>query len=223
MREDLEQQEQMAALKAFWGTYGKLISLTLSMIILVSASFTAWDFYKQSRLKKASELLLSLEQNIENQKIESAILIIDELEKSFPNFLQRGLGGLILSKALVFDDRKDDAEVQLRKLINHKDLGIYWVARIRLAGLLLDMNKPAEAIDILPESSPENWSGIVNDRRGDVFLALGKKDNARGAWIKALEAYSKDSADIQATKMVERKIATINSLQLPDSDSKDKK
>ncbi len=212
MREDLEQEEQLAALKAFWATNRKWITTILAILVLLSFSTTGWRYYKENRLLKASKLLSSVEQSVEEQKIDDAILITNELSKNYASYLQAGLAGLILSKALVFDDRVEEAEFQLRKLLNFNS-EVSWIARVRLAGLLLDMNKPAEALEILPEEIPAIWTGIVSDRRGDVLLALGKKNEAKRAWLKALDGYGKDGAGGIAGNMVKMKLATIEALQ----------
>ena len=201
MREDLEQQEQLAALKAFWATNRKWITSILVILGLVSVVTTGWKYYTESRQLKASKLLSSMQEAVEEQKIDDAILITNELANEYSSYPQRGLAGLVLSKALVFDDRKEEAEKQLRSLLNINS-DVSWVARVRLAGLLLDMNKPVEALNILPEKIPSIWVGIVSDRRGDVLMALGKKAEARSAWVKALQVYGADRAKGVARNMI---------------------
>lgn len=218
MREDLEQQEQLAALKAFWATNRKWITSILIILVIVSVTTTGWKFYTENRQLQASKLLSSVQEAVEEQKIDDAILITNELAKKYSSYPQRGLAGLVLSKALVFDDRQEEAEKQLRSLVNI-DSDVSWVARVRLAGLLLDMNKPVEALDILPEKIPPIWTGIVSDRRGDVLMALGKKAEARSAWVRALEVYSSDRAEGVARNMIMMKLATIDSLQAVDEKS----
>lgn len=218
MREDLEQQEQLAALKAFWATNRKWITSILIILVIVSVTTTGWKFYAGNRQLQASKLLSSVQEAVEEQKIDDAILITNELAKKYSSYPQRGLAGLVLSKALVFDDRQEEAEKQLRSLVNI-DSDVSWVARVRLAGLLLDMNKPVEALDILPEKIPPIWTGIVSDRRGDVLMALGKKAEARSAWVRALEVYSSDRAEGVARNMIMMKLATIDSLQAVDKKS----
>ena len=218
MREDLEQQEQLAALKAFWATNRKWITSILIILVIVSVTTTGWKFYTENRQLQASKLLSSVQEAVEEQKIDDAILITNELAKKYSSYPQRGLAGLVLSKALVFDDRQEEAEKQLRSLLNI-DSDVSWVARVRLAGLLLDMNKPVEALDILPEKIPPIWTGIVSDRRGDVLMALGKKAEARSAWVRALEVYSSDRAEGVARNMIMMKLATIDSLQAADKKS----
>ena len=218
MREDLEQQEQLAALKAFWATNRKWITSILIILVIVSVTTTGWKFYTENRQLQASKLLSSVQEAVEEQKIDDAILITNELAKKYSSYPQRGLAGLVLSKALVFDDRQEEAEKQLRSLVNI-DSDVSWVARVRLAGLLLDMTKPVEALDILPEKIPPIWTGIVSDRRGDVLMALGKKAEARSAWVRALEVYSSDRAEGVARNMIMMKLATIDSLQAVDKKS----
>ena len=113
MREDLEQQEQLAALKAFWASNRKWITSVLIILVLISVSTTGWKYYTESRQLQASKLLSSMQEAVEEQKIDDAILITNELSKNYSGYPQRGLAGLILSKALVFDERKEEAEKQI--------------------------------------------------------------------------------------------------------------
>ena len=211
MREDLEQQEQIQTLRAFWESNKRWITTIAFGIVIVIGSYNGWSFWQKNQKEKASLLLINVEKNINNQNLSIALELLKKLSTKHENSLQRGLGGLIVAKALIADERKQDAEKEFRSLIKNTNSGISWLARIRLAGLLLDMNRPGDVLNIIPEDIPAQWAGLASDRRGDALQAIGRSKEAQKMWEKALVAYENDGLQLAAAKIVSRKIATINS------------
>ena len=66
------------------------------------------------------------------------------------------------------------------------------IARVRLAGVLLDEKKYEQALKALTFEVPTTYLPAVLDRRGDVLAAQNKTDEARAAYQRAL-----DTADAQ--------------------------
>ena len=65
------------------------------------------------------------------------------------------------------------------------DAGYQAVAKLRLAAILLDKKAYDEALQQVSGSFPKDFSGLVADRRGDIFLAQGKKAEAKTEYEKA--------------------------------------
>ena len=61
------------------------------------------------------------------------------------------------------------------------------IARVRLAGVLLDEKAYAEALQVLGAEVAPAQRVAVADRRGDVLFAQGKLDEARKAYQQALD------------------------------------
>jgi predicted negative regulator of RcsB-dependent stress response len=61
------------------------------------------------------------------------------------------------------------------------------VARVRLAGVLLDEKNYDEALKVLAGDVPAVHQTAFADRRGDVLYAQGKTSEARAAWQQALD------------------------------------
>src|SRR5258706_777839 len=83
-------------------------------------------------------------------------------------------------------DRKA-AKAQLTWVIEHasqKELAL--LARVRLAGLLLDEKAYDEALQVLKVDVPDAFATVFADRRGDVYAAMGKPAEARAAYAEAL-------------------------------------
>ena len=68
------------------------------------------------------------------------------------------------------------------------DDGLQGIARLRLAGLLLDTAKYDEALKQLDEIKSPEFVALAADRRGDVLLAQGKSADAQAAYLKAWAA-----------------------------------
>ena len=64
------------------------------------------------------------------------------------------------------------------------------IARIRLAGVLIEQKNYADAAKVLDATFPAEFVGLAADRRGDLAVSQGKPDEARaqyGAAYKAMD------------------------------------
>lgn len=91
------------------------------------------------------------------------------------------LAALDLAKAQVDSGQRDAAITTLRG-INTQDTVIAPVVSQRLARLLLDAGKNEEALKLV--ANPDD--AVSHEVRGDALFALGRKDQARDAYNKAL-------------------------------------
>ena len=80
------------------------------------------------------------------------------------------------------------------------------IARLRLAGLLLEAKQYDAALKALDEAKSKEFSALVADRRGDVLLAQGKKEQALAAYQIAF----KDMGDKQDYRhLIEAKLIAL--------------
>ena len=208
MRDDLEQQEQMQNLKAFWKANGKVLTSVITVVLVTVAAFNGWKLWNNYNKEKASNILTSVEKNIEQQNIEVALRLYKEVSKNHPKTLQSGLAGLLIVKALISDGQRDEAVPILNELVDNSQ--VKWLAIIRLSSVLLDLNRPGEIIDVIPEKIPEHWVGIVSDRRGDAYAAAGDFELARADWSRALDFYVQNPGNQEIIRFISRKLATID-------------
>tara|TARA_B100000575_G_C23138960_1_gene662352 strand:- start:460 stop:1119 length:660 start_codon:yes stop_codon:yes gene_type:complete len=207
MREDLEQQEQMQNLKAFWKANGKWITSILSLVFIIVASVNGWKLWNNYKKEKASNILNSVEKQIEAQNLDVALRLYTEISDDYSDTLQSGLAGLLVAKALVSDGQSDQAASILKGLTGNSQ--VKWLAIIRLSSIFLDLNRPGEVVKIIPENIPEHWVGIILDRRGDAFATMGNFDSAKKDWSKALDYYNQNGGNQDVTRFISRKLATI--------------
>jgi predicted negative regulator of RcsB-dependent stress response len=112
------------------------------------------------------------------------------------------LAGMQVARAQV-DAGNRDAAIATLRAVQAKDPAIMSVVRSRTARLLLDANKPAEALALLGDK-PEGAAAI--EARGDALFALGRTEDARAAYALAL---SKLDVATPARRLVELKLIQV--------------
>nr|MBA3756118.1 tetratricopeptide repeat protein [Nitrosomonas sp.] len=76
---------------------------------------------------------------------------------------------------------------------NAKETALHDVARLRIAGILLDEEKYDEALRILNTQHGETFAGLYSDRKGDILVASKKISEARLSYQAAIDKLSKSN------------------------------
>jgi predicted negative regulator of RcsB-dependent stress response len=204
---DLEEQEQVAELKAWWNRYGNLILTALIIVLLIIAAFNGWRYYQRSQAVEASAMFDQLQNmaaahdKAKSQEIAGLIL------ERFPRTTFAPLAALINTKVQIDAGDTKAAKAQLQWVVdNAKDDELKTIARVRLAGVLLDEKSYDEALKLLDAPHPAYFDPLYADRKGDIFMAQGKTIEARSAWA---EAYVKsdDKSPLRQTLQLKLELA----------------
>ena len=112
--------------------------------------------------------------------------------------------GLLAAKAYYDKGNIDAARTALTWVADKSsDPGYQAIAKLRLAGILLEKKAFDEALQQLSGTFPKDFSGLVADRRGDILMAQGKKVEAKAEYEKA---YKDLDAGVEYRRMVEVKL-----------------
>ena len=201
MAYDLEEQEQIDRLKAWWEQYGNLVLLTATAALLTIAAFHGWRYYSRTQAVSALALyeqLETAERGGEHKKVRDiAAQIVDKYGRT----VYATMGALAGAKAAFMTGDLPAAKAQLKWVTDSaRDEEIRDIARLRLAGVLLDEKNYDEALKLLDTKPVEAMTGLYADLRGDVLAAQGRSAEARSAYQLALdksEANSPYRATIQ--------------------------
>lgn len=191
MAYDLDEQEQIDSLKAWWSRYGVMILAVVFIAAAGFAGFRGWQWYQHSKVTQAMGYYEALELAVQTPGPDSASRIAaasESLRKEFPSTGYASRGALLAADGLVVLKDADGAKRELEWVaVNSGDQALAPVARLRLAGLLLDQAKYDEALAQLA-NPPVAFAALYEDRRGDILLAQGKPADASAAWNKARQA-----------------------------------
>lgn len=204
---DLQEQEQLDALKAFWKQYGNLITWVTLLALGAFAAWNGWQYWQRQQGLKAGALYEELDRAAVAGDAEKAGRVFADLKQRHPRTTYAAQAGLLAAKVQFDKGQLDAAKASLGWVANEAADDEYRaVARLRLAGLLLDAKQYDAALRELDAAKTESFAALAADRRGDVLAAQGKRDEARRAYEAAWAALD-DKLDLK--RLVEAKLVAL--------------
>lgn len=183
---DLEEQEQLDQLKAFWRRYGNLVTWALIAVLGAFAAWNGWNLWQRDQASKASAMFDQLDKAAQAGDVDQASRVFADMKERYPRTAFTEQGGLVAAKLQADKGKADEAVTSLGWVAaNATEAEYQSIARLRAAGVLLDQKKYDDALKQLDAATAPDFSALVADRRGDVLLAQGKKDEAKAAYAKA--------------------------------------
>jgi predicted negative regulator of RcsB-dependent stress response len=186
MAYDLEEQEQLDELKAWWKTYGKLVSNTVLGLVVAYAAYQGWNIYQGKQSVEASTEYQALQVADEKdvKAIQSKAAVIMDKYASTP---YAGRAALFAAKANYASNDAKSAKAQLEWAIKHaKETSVSAIASLQLANILAEEKDYQGALKLLEAEHDAGFDGLFSDLKGDVLVALGKKPEAKAAYEHAL-------------------------------------
>ena len=188
MAYDLQEQEQLDELRAFWNKYGNFILTVITVVLFAVAAWRAWGWWEVRQAGQAAQVYDQLRQAAEAKDIakvkEHAGVIFGE----YGGTAYAPMAALVAARAHFDADDLKSAKAPLQWVIDKaSDEEFRHAARLRLAGILLDEKAYDEGLKLLEAAPAGPFAGMYADRRGDFLAAQGKAEPARAAYREALE------------------------------------
>jgi predicted negative regulator of RcsB-dependent stress response len=204
---DLEEQEQLDQLKAFWKRWGNLITWVLIATLAVVVAWWWWQARERDQAAQAASMYEEFDRALSAQEADKAAAATGDLKSRYPGTGYAAQAGLQLAKLLLDKGKADDAKASLAWVAEQGSEPPYRdLARLRLAGLQLDAKAYDEAGKTLDAIKSPEFAALVADRRGDALLLQDKRDAAKAEYQKALAGLEKTQ---DYRRVVEAKLATL--------------
>ncbi|MCF0254416.1 MAG: tetratricopeptide repeat protein [Duodenibacillus sp.] len=196
MAYDLEEQESLEQLKAWWEKWGTLTLSVITAGCLAFSAYNGWNWYKRYQGSKATVAYIQLQNAYAVNDKKNMKSIAEGLMKEYPSHVFASLAALMKAADAVGSGDADAARAALSWVIDKGGQPQYdLVARVRLAGVELQAGNAARAKEVLAAAKPTpRQMTAYLDRLGDAELALGNPEAARKAWADALKADAGDGA-----------------------------
>jgi len=202
---DLEEQEQLAALKAWWNEYGNLVTLGASLILLAIAAWYGWNGYRNSRALEAASLYETLQKAARANDLKAAREATGMILEKYSGTSYGPLAALVSARLHFQSGDLKTAKAQLQWVTeNSANEELKSVARLRLANVLLDEAAPEEALKALSLKPSPGFEPLFEALRGDIYLIQKKPGEARSAYRAAMEKTGKNDAGL--SEQLRRKI-----------------
>jgi predicted negative regulator of RcsB-dependent stress response len=207
---DLQEQEQLDQLKAFWNQYGNLITWTLTLALAGFAAWNGWNWWQREQAAKATALYDELDRVARAGDAERTTRAFGDLKERFGRTLQAQQGALLAAQVQADKGQVDAALAALAWLADNGAEDEYrTIARLRSAGLLLGQKKYDDALkqlDAAQQGKVREFDALIADRRGDVLSAQGKRAEAAAAYQ---AAYAAIDPKVEYRRLVEAKLSAL--------------
>lgn len=184
---DLEEQEKIDELKAWWKTHGTTVILAAAVFFASLAGFQGWRYYQKSQAEQAAGLYGKLQKAVADNDVKTARAIAATVMDKFSATSYAPRAALAFARASLQTGDAQSAKTQYQWVLDHAaEEELKDATRLRLAGILLDEKNYPEALKLLDNKHGESFSGLYADLKGDILASQGKLAEARSAYQDAL-------------------------------------
>jgi predicted negative regulator of RcsB-dependent stress response len=200
---DLEEQEQVEELKAWWKQHGALVTAVIVAVAVGFAGWQGWRWYQADQAAQASALYDTVVKAAQANDAKALRDAAGTLVESYPRTLYASMGALVAARH--FFDRNDlkSAKAQLAWVLERSPSEDFRdLARLRLAAVLLDEKAHDEALKLLEAKPAPAYEAQYAALRGDLLVAKNQAAEAKAAYQLALEkALDADGAFQESVRM----------------------
>lgn len=206
----LTDRDQEEALRNWWKENWRWI---LGGIVLGLALLGGWQYLKVHKAQQAdaaAKLYTDFRGALDKNELEAANRSLASLSADYAKSPYTQQGRLLLAKKHVEANELDKALPLLQAVADEsKDEELAWVARMRVARLLIQQGKHDDALKLLDVEKAGAFSAQVREIRGDAQVAKGNPSAARAEYAAALA----DNIDDKADRTIDR---TVLEMKLQD-------
>ena len=193
---DLEEQEQLDALNHFWNRWGNLITWLLIAVLGAYAAWTGWQYWERRQSVAASVLYDEMSRSVQAGDVARVERTLSDMKDKFGSTAYAAQSGLMAAKMLQDKGKPAEAKAALTWVADKApNDGLKSSARLRLASLLVADKAYDDAIKLLSGSFPASFVPLAADRRGDVLLLQGQREQAAAEFGKAYQGLTAESGD----------------------------
>jgi len=185
---DLEEQEQLAELKAWWKEHGGTVILGATLALAAFGAWNGWAWYQRSQAAQAAALYDTLQKAARASDLKATRDTAGAILENFPRTAYAPLAALVSAKVQFQAGDLKTARAQLEWVVEHANNDqIRSIATLRLASVLLDDKEPDAALQVLEAKPHPGFEALYAMQRGDIFASQKKRAEARAAYQAALE------------------------------------
>ena len=195
---DLEEQEQVAELKAWWNQWGTLITGALLAAAIAFAGVQAWRWYQGEQAVRAASLYETLARAAQANDAKAVRDAGGTLVESYPRTLYASMGALLSARYFFEKADPKSAKVQLQWVIERSPSEDFRdLARLRLGAILIDDKAYDEALKLAEAPHAAAYDAQYAVLKGDILWAKNQPAEAKAAYRAALDQAAKDEASFR--------------------------
>lgn len=198
---DLEEQEKIDELKAWWKHWGNTIIAAVAMFVIVFSGIQWWRNHQGALAGEASALYATVTKLASEGDPKKIAEATKTLTDKYATSAYAPRAALMAAKAAFDKGDLPGARNQLEWAVaNAKEEEIKAVARLRLAAVLADEKNFDAALKHLDANTNPGFEAATASMRGDILFAQGKLADAKNAYAMAI-AKTEPQADKQLLQL----------------------
>ncbi|MFZ3323123.1 MAG: tetratricopeptide repeat protein [Usitatibacter sp.] len=184
---DFEEQERLAELKAWWEDNRWYVMGAIAAAVVAFAGYRGYAWWSLREADAAANAYTPVAEAVAAKDTKKTDEAARKVIAEHPNSFYASDAALVLAKNAFDAGNLDEAAKQLEWVVASGSEAHRGVARVRLAGVLMEQKKYEEALRVLDGNKDEAYAPLMADMRGDIMLAQHRLDEARAAYKVAAE------------------------------------
>lgn len=184
---DLEEQERIAEIKAWWEDNAKFVIALVVAAIAAIGGWKGWEYYSAQRAEDAMAMFQPVAKAAREKDAKAVEAAAKAVIDKHPSSFFASDAALHAAKFAFEAGRTQEAREHLQWVMDKGAKELRGVARLRLAAVLLDEKKHAEALLVIDGNTDEAFAAAMNDLKGDIMLAQNRLEEARAAYKAAVD------------------------------------
>jgi len=184
---DLEEQDKLDDLKAWWTQWGGLIVGIIVAVAVIVIGVQGWRWWTQRQAMAAAVLYDAVSSAARANDPAKAKDAMAQLADKYGGTGYAPRAELLMAALLYENNDAAGAKAQLASIIDRtSEEELKQIARLRLASILFDEKQYDEALRTLDAKHDAPFAGVYSDTRGDILATAGRTEEARRAYQAAI-------------------------------------
>lgn len=193
---DLEEQEQISQIKAWWEQYGKYVTALAVTAAVASVGWQGFQWYQNKQANEAGGLYFAVQRAVEDGDAARAREATGQIIERHGKSAYAEMAALMSASAQFAAGDFRNARAHLEWLrTTTQDPVLRDIARLRLATVMLAEGAHAEALAQIEAAPAPSLAARFADLRGDILAEQGQVDQAATAYRAAIEALAAQPTD----------------------------
>ena len=197
------EEEQLAALKHWWKKNGTSILMAIALAVAVVFGWQGWQENQRVAGEEASELYFTLLEAVtlkDSAQTSTVMHLVEQLQNGHSSRTYAQYAALLAAKQALLSSDLALAEEQLNWAVDKAEQGgpLHKVATLRLARVISakgGADDSVSALALIEDVDAGSYTASFEEVKGDLYLRLGRKDEARNAYQAAADALKASNGD----------------------------
>lgn len=198
MTEYTTDDEKVETIKRWWKENGKSV---IAGIVLGLGGIFGWRYWvetNESRAERASDIYLAVTRAARQGNLEQVRTQTETLKSDYVRTPYASMAAMDLARLEADGGNLERAEQTLRWAMEQAPSEeVKWLATVRLARVLVALERPTEALDLVAGRIPAGFEALVEELRGDAYRHQGEHVQALQAYERAISASAGGSEYLQ--------------------------